>query len=82
MADKKIGKVVHFYDKILVAVINLTTPLKIGDTIKFKHGDSEFTQTVESMQAEHKPVTTVKKGGEVAIKVDQPVKGRAEVFLV
>lgn len=82
MADIKIGKVVHFYDKILVAVVNLTAPLKTGDTIKFKHGDDEFTQTVESMQVDHQPVESVKKGDEVAIKVNQPIKGKAEVYTV
>lgn len=82
MADKKIGQVVHFYDKILVAVVKLSAPLKTGGSIKFKHGDDEFTQTITSMQINHRPVTAVKKGDEVALKVDQPIKGKAEVYAV
>ena len=33
MAKRKIGKVVHFYDKISVAIIDLTAGLKKGDEI-------------------------------------------------
>ncbi|MCG2691256.1 hypothetical protein L6272_00355 [Microgenomates group bacterium] len=80
MAVKKIGEVIHFYDKILVAIVKLSAPLKTGDSIKFKHADSEFTQTVESMELEHKKVDSAKKGAEIGLKVDQPVKKKTEVF--
>lgn len=80
MADKKIGKVIHFYDKIGVAVVALTAGLAVGDTIKLKKNDDKFTQEVGSMQIEHKEVKKVKKGDEVAIKLDQPTKKGAEVY--
>ncbi|MEK7513466.1 MAG: hypothetical protein AAB580_01095 [Patescibacteria group bacterium] len=78
--NKPIGKVIHVFDKILVAVVKLTAAMKIGDTVKFKHGESEFIQKIQSMEIEHKPVTIAKKGEEVAIKLDQLVKGKTEVF--
>ncbi|MFH0942991.1 MAG: hypothetical protein V1810_02335 [Candidatus Beckwithbacteria bacterium] len=81
MANKKIGEVIHFYDKILVAIIKLTAPLKTGDSIKFKHGEAEFTQTVDSMELEHKKITSAKKGAAIGLKVNQPVKEKTEVFL-
>ena len=34
MADKAVGKVAHYYDKICVAVVDVTGQLKVGDTIK------------------------------------------------
>ena len=80
MADKKIGTVIHFYDKILVAIVKLSAPLKINDSIKFKHGDKEFTQTVNSIELEHKKIDSAKKGDEIGLKVDQPVKEKTEVF--
>jgi putative protease len=80
MAVKKIGTVIHFYDKILVAIVKLSAPLKTGDSIKFKHGDKEFTQTVDSMELEHKPINSAKKGSEIGLKVDQPVKEKTEVL--
>lgn len=74
--DKKdfIGKVIHYYDKIGVAVVKLEKTLKTGDKVKFTKGDKSFEQIIESMQLEHKPVTSGKKGEEVAVKVDEVVK--------
>jgi len=81
-ADKKIGEVVHFFDKILVAIVKLTAPLKTGTEVKFKHGDNEFTQTIDSMEIEHKPITIAKKGDEIGVKIKQAVKEKTEVYLV
>lgn len=80
MADKKIGKVIHFYDKIGVGVVALTAGLAVGDDIKVVKDKDEFTQKVESMQIEHKAVKKVKKGDEAAIKLDQPTKRGAEIY--
>ena len=80
--DVQIGKVVHYYDKIGVAVITVTKPLKAGDTVKISGHDHEFTQTVESLQLEHKAVTKLAAKKEGAMKVDQPVKEGDLVYLV
>ena len=80
--DKKIGEVIHFYDKILVAIVKLTAPLKTGAEVKFKHGDNEFIQTIGSMEIEHKPISAAKKGDEIGVKVNQEVKKKTEVYLV
>jgi len=79
--SKPIGEVTHWYDKISVAVIKLNKALKVGDQIKVKRGDDEFTETITSMQLDHKPVTSGKKGDEVAVKVSKPAKEGAEVFI-
>ena len=79
----QIGKVVHFYDKLGVAIIDLGKGgLKVGDEIKFQKGDSEFTQKIESLQIEHKEVDKVKKGDSFGIKVSQPTKPGTLVFTV
>lgn len=75
-----IGKVIHYYDKIGVAVVRLEKILKVGDKVKFTKGDKSFEQTIESMQLDHKPVTLGKKGEEAAIKVDQIVKSGTAVY--
>lgn len=81
--DKAIGKVVHYYDKLGVAIIDLDKGgLKVGDEIKFKHGDEEFTQKVASLQTDHQDVDSVKAGDSFGIKVDKPAKVGTEVFLV
>ena len=49
--EKPIGEVVHYFDKIKVAVIKLFSPLKQGDEIRIAGGqNTDFTQTIESMQ--------------------------------
>jgi translation elongation factor EF-1alpha len=80
MAAKKIGTVIHFYDKIQVAILKLTASLKTGDQIKFKHNEDEFSQTVASMELMHKKIDKAKKGDEVGIKVDRPVKEKTQVL--
>lgn len=80
MADKKIGKVVHCYDKIDVAIVDLTAALNKGDEIKFVGKAGECTQKAESIEIEHKKVSKAKKGDSIGIKVDNKVKEGDQVF--
>lgn len=81
MAQDLVGKVIHYYDKIGVAVIRLEKALKQGDKVKFVHGENSFEQEVKSMQLDHAPITSGEKGQEVAVKVDQKVSSGTEVYL-
>ena len=60
--SKEVGKVMSFYKKIGVAVIDLTGKLEVGDTILIKGHTTNFEQKVDSMQIEHEKVEKVKKG--------------------
>ncbi len=82
MADKKVGKVTHYYDKLGVAVVDLTANLAVGDKIKIIKGDQEFEQEITSIQAEHKQVDKAKKGDSIGLKVDQPVLRKAQVYKI
>ncbi len=83
MADLKIGKVTHYYDKIGVAVVELDAKLANGEKIKFVRGGEDlFEQTVESIQVEHEKIDSAKKGDVVGLKVEQEVKEDAEVYKV
>lgn len=82
MADFKVGKITHYYDKISVAVLELSDSLAVGDTIKISGSDEEFKMTVESMQVEHEQIKEAKKGDVVGLKVDQPVHEGDEVYRV
>lgn len=79
---KKIGVVTHYYGNIGVAIINLMGKLQKGDKVKFEGGKTEFEQTVESMQIEHKEIDSAKKGDVVGVKVNEKVGDNAEVYLV
>lgn len=83
MADLKVGKVTHYYDKIGVAVVELTEGLSVGDKIKFVRGGEDlFEQEVSSIQMEHEKVQDAKAGQAVGLKIDQEVKDGAEVYKV
>ena len=80
--DKEIGKVIHYFDKAMVAVVKLTDQLAVGDTVKFARGESEFTQTVESMEVNYEKIQTGKAGDEVAIKVSEETHEGAKVYKI
>lgn len=76
-----VGKVVHYYDKIGVAIVRLKKALKVGDKVKFVRGEEGFEQVVESMQVEHVAIQEGKPKQEVGIKVNQPVHDGTLVHL-
>jgi putative protease len=81
MADEeRLGEVTHFYDRICVAIVQLSGNLSIGDELHFIGPNIDFQQTLLSMQIEHKPIEEAEQGQEVAIKVDQPVKRGTLLF--
>lgn len=82
MADVRVGKITHYYDKIGVAVVELEGALSEGDEIRVSGHGNEFTQKVESMQIEHEQVKKAKKGDAIGLKIEQPVKDGDEVFKV
>ncbi|MBI4029461.1 MAG: hypothetical protein HY376_03790 [Candidatus Blackburnbacteria bacterium] len=79
---KKVGDVIHYFDKIGVAIIRLAEPVSRGDRVKFVRGGEDlFDQEVDSIQVEHQSVDAAQKGDEIGVKVAQKVKEGAEVFL-
>lgn len=79
---KPIGKIVHYFDHIQVAVIALTDKLKNGETIRIIGGDTDFEQVVDSMEVEHEKIDKAKKGDEVGFKVNQKVRDGYRVYKV
>lgn len=56
-------------------------PLKVGDRVRISGHDKEFTQTVDSLQVEHKQVKQLKPKEEGAMKVTEPVKEGDVLYL-
>lgn len=77
-----IGKVVHFYNKIGVAVLALSGELKNGETLHFSGKSTNFNQTAGSLQVEHRPIQTAQAGADVGLKTDQPVREGDLVYKV
>lgn len=82
MAEEKVGVVTHFYTALNVGTVKLSGPVKMGDTLHFKGSSTDFTQSVTSMQLEHKAVTEAEAGNEVGIEVTEKVREGDEVFLI
>ena len=81
--EKPIGKITHYFSNIEVAVLDLTSPLKTGDTIRVVGGqETDFEQEVESMQVDHKEVKSAKKGDSVGMKIKEKVHEGYRVFKI
>jgi putative protease len=76
----EVGRVTHFFPKISVAVIELTAPLAVGDTIAIKGPTTDFEQTVDSMQIEHKNIQRAEAGQSIGLKVIQRVREKDKVY--
>ena len=80
---KLIGKITHYFSNIGVCVIDLSSTLKEGDTIRVVGGENtDFTQTVDSMQIEHEKVKTAKKGDSVGLEIKEKVREGYKVYKI
>jgi putative protease len=79
--EKPLGKVTHFYSHLSVGIIELADSLKVGQKIKIIGHTTNFEQTVDSIQVDHKEVAEAKKGDVVGLKVSDHVREGDEVFL-
>ena len=80
--EKHIGRVTHYFERIGVAVLDLSGGLKVGDVVHIQGRTTDFTQPVESMEIQHQKVQSVGPAAEVALKVIEPVRKGDAVFKV
>jgi len=78
---KLIGRVVHYFSNIGVAVVKLSTGLSLGDEIRIVGGENtDFNQEVESMEVDHKKIKKAKAKDEVGLKVKERVRDDYKVY--
>ena len=83
MAEVEIGSVTHYFSKIGVAAIQIThDALRVGDTIHIKGHTSDFTQKIDSLQIDNKPVQEAVAGQGVGFKVADHARQHDKVFKV
>jgi hypothetical protein len=82
MAERLIGRVTHYFDRINVAGVALTEPLRVGERIHIKGHTTDCTMTVEHMQIEHKDVPEAKPGDDVAVLTTEKVRAHDQVLKV
>ena len=82
MGEVEIGKVTDFFAKPVVAGIELSGTLKIGDKIHIQGSTTDMELAVESMQIERVNITEGKAGDLVGIKVTDRVRRGDKVYKV
>ena len=82
MTEEEVGKVSDFFAQPVVAGIDLTAPLKVGDNILIKGHTTDMELVVESMQINNVDVEEAKPGDAVGIKVPHRVRQGDRVYKV
>jgi putative protease len=83
MGEKKlIGKVVHYFSKIGVAVIELQDDINVGDRIKIEGGATSFEQEIESMEIDKEQIELARGGQAIGLKVKEKVRESDSVYKI
>jgi len=76
------GEVTHYLNKINVAIIKTTLPLKQEDLILIEGNECIFTQVINGMQIDRKDIKRAKKNSHIGMKVNCPAKVGGKIFKI
>ncbi len=79
---KPIGEVSNYFAHVKAAAIKLNAPLKVGDKIRIKGGETDIEMVVQSMQIDRKDIKAAKKGDEIGLLVPQDLHKGYKVFKI
>ena len=82
MPEEVVGKVSDFFARPVVAGIELTGKLKVGDRIHIQGHTTDMELTVQSMQINNVDVTEAKAGDSVGIRLSDRVRRGDKVYKV
>ena len=82
MPEKEIGKVSDFFARPVVAGIEMSGSIKLGEKIHIKGHTTDMEFVVDSMQINNANVTEAKTGDSVGIKVNERVRRGDTVYKV
>jgi len=82
MPEEEIGKVMDFFARPVVAGIDLTGTLRLGDTIHITGHTTDLSLIIDSMQINNVNVKEAKAGESVGIKVSDRVRRGDTVYKV
>jgi len=80
--EVRVGTISHIYKKIGVAIVDLSEPLQVGDTIHISGHHTDLTQKVDSIQIEHQDVQKAERGQSIGVRVNSEVREHDLVFKV
>jgi len=82
MAEKLIGTVSHWFGNIMVAGIDLTSKLAVGDRVHILGHTTDFEQEIKSMQIMHQDVSEADRGDDVGVKLEARARVGDKVYKV
>lgn len=82
MPEEEVGKVSTFFARPVVAGIDLSSGIKVGDRILIKGHTTDLELTVESMQIDNVEATQANAGDSVGIKVPDRVRPGDHVYKI
>ncbi len=82
MSEEIIGEVSDFFAHPVVAGIELTAVLRVGDKIQIKGHTTDLEMTVDSIQIDNAPVAEAKSGDSIGVKVSERVRGGDLVYKI
>jgi selenocysteine-specific translation elongation factor len=82
MPEEQIGQVLDFFARPVVAAIQLTAPLKVGDKIHIKGHSTDLEVTFASMQVNNAQVQEAKAGDPVGVKITDRVRKGDTVYKI
>ena len=82
MAEVEIGMITDFFSRPVVAAIELTGELKVGDRIHIKGHTTDIEVVVNSMQIHNQSVPAAKAGDAVGIQVTDRVRHGDKVYKI
>ncbi|MFC2013758.1 translation elongation factor-like protein [Chloroflexota bacterium] len=82
MPEEEIGKVSDFFSRPVVAGVELTAKLKLGEKIHVKGHTTDLEFIVDSMQINNVNVVEARSGDSVGIKVSDRVRGGDIIYKV
>ena len=82
MPEEEIGKVSAFFARPVVAGIDLTSTLKVGDRIHIKGHTTDLEFAVESMQVDNVDVKECRAGDSVGIKLPDRARHGDHVYKI
>ncbi len=82
MSEEVIGTVSDFFAHPVVAAIELTAALKVGDKIRIKGHTTDLELNVDSMQINNEPVQEAKAGDSIGVKVPERVRDGDTVYKI
>ena len=82
MPEVEVGKVMDFFARPVVAGIDMTGTLKVGDKIHIAGHTTDIEMVIASMQINNASVNEAKKGDSVGIKVPDRVRAGDTVYKV